>query len=152
MIKGAKFSPDKVYRYRLWRLWNSDKPLILFVGLNPSTADENVDDPTIRRCIRFAMLWGYGGMYFGNLFAYRNTYPEQLKICSVDPLGPDNDAELLDMKAGTLKAVLCWGNGGLFKGRGKEVEQMFPDAWSFGYTNQGQPKHPLYLPKSARLR
>ena len=151
MEKGAKFSPDRVYRYRLWRFWDRRKGLVLFIGLNPSTADEKVNDPTIRRCIRFSMDWGYGGMLMGNIFAYRNTYPETLKICNVDPIGAENDAELYDMNAEAKLTVLCWGNGGVYKGRGWEVEQMFPNAWSFGHSKQAQPLHPLYIAKNTML-
>lgn len=151
MERGAKFSPDKVYRYRLWRYWDRRKELVLFIGLNPSTADENIDDPTIRRCIGFAMDWGFGGMLMGNLFAFRNTYPETLKICTVDPIGIDNDMELHGMNLEAKLTVLCWGNGGLYKGRGREVELMFPSAYNLGYSKQGQPKHPLYLPKNTLL-
>lgn len=152
MEKGAKFSPDRVYRYRLWRFWDKRKGLVLFIGLNPSTADENVDDPTIRRCIGFAMDWGYGGLLFGNIFAYRNTYPEQLKTCDVDPVGVENDEELYAMNSEAKITILAWGNGGLYKGRGNIVSyEMFPNAYSLGYTKQGQPKHPLYLPKDALL-
>lgn len=148
---GAKLSPDRLYRYRLWRIWDKSKPLILFIGLNPSTADEWVNDPTIRRCIGFAHDWGYGGMLFGNLFAYRNTYPEQLKICTVDPIGSDNDIELKAMNAEASKTILCWGNDGTYMGRGAIVMKMFPDAYCFGFTKQGQPKHPLYLPKTVSI-
>ena len=97
MERGAKFSLDRVYRYRLWRFWDKRKGIVLFIGLNPSTADEKVNDPTIRRCIGYAMDWGYGGMLMGNIFAYRNTYPETLKICGVDPIGIENDTELRAM-------------------------------------------------------
>lgn len=151
MNKGAKFSLDRVYRYRLWRIWDERKEVVLFIGLNPSTADENIDDPTITRCIGFARDWGYGGMFMGNLFAFRNTYPETLKICVVNPVGTENDTELRAMNSETKLTVLCWGNGGVYKDRGQEVEQMFPDVWSFGYTKQGQPRHPLYLAKDTVL-
>lgn len=149
--KGAKFSDDKIYRYRLWRFWDKRKGLVLFIGLNPSTADENVDDPTIRRCIGFASDWGYGGLLMGNIFAFRNTYPETLKLCTVDPIGVENDAELRAMNAEAKLTVLAWGNWGTYKDRGHEVERMFPNAWNLGYSKQGQPRHPLYLPKNAML-
>ena len=71
MKSHATFSSCKKYRYSLFRIWDEDKPLVLFIGLNPSTADEKEDDPTIRRCINFAKQWGYGGLIMGNLFAFR---------------------------------------------------------------------------------
>ncbi len=152
MERGAKFSLDRIYRYRLWRFWDKRKGLVLFIGLNPSTAGENVNDPTIRRCIGFAMDWGYGGMLMGNIFAYRNTYPETLKTCDVDPIGIENDTELYTMNSEAKRTVLCWGNGGIYKGRGNVVScKMFPNALNFGFTKQGQPKHPLYLAKNTIL-
>ncbi len=149
--KGAKLSSDRIYRYRLWRYWDLRKGLVLFIGLNPSTADEGVDDPTIRRCIGFAADWGYGGLLMGNIFAFRNTYPETLRRCTVDPVGIDNDRELRSMDSEAKLTVKAWGNGGVFQGRGRIVDQMFPAAWSFTYTKQGQPKHPLYVCKHEML-
>lgn len=151
MESGAKFSPERVYRYRLWRIWDRRKGLVLLIGLNPSTADEEKNDPTIRRGIGFAMDWGYGGLLWGNAFGYRNTYPENLKTCGVDPVGPENDAELQAMNAEANMAVLCWGDGGLYMNRGSVVQAMFPNSLCFGYTKAGQPRHPLYLPKTALL-
>ena len=78
MIKSAEFSPDKVYRYELWRIWDEALPVCMFIGLNPSTADETVDDPTIRRCINFAKEWGYGQLVMTNLFAFRATKPAEM--------------------------------------------------------------------------
>ena len=76
--RGATFSKCKIYRYRLWRIWDAKKPTVLFIMLNPSTAGSTMDDPTIKRCIGFAKSWGYGGLYVGNLFAYRSTQPKGL--------------------------------------------------------------------------
>jgi hypothetical protein len=151
MEKGALFSSDRIYRFRLWRVWDKRKGLALFIGLNPSTADENADDPTIRRCIGFASTWGYGGMFMGNIFAYRSTYPVDLKNPNIDPINPENDAELCIMNAESKLTVLCWGNHGRFNNRGDAVLLMFPDARHFGLTKEMQPKHPLYLPKNATL-
>lgn len=151
MEKGAKFSSDRVYRYRLWRIWDRMKGLVLFIGLNPSTADENIDDPTIRRCIGFVTNWGYGGLLMGNIFAFRNTYPETLKICTIDPIGSKNNTELCAMNSEAQLTVIAWGNWGVYRGRGKEVEQMFPDAYTLGCSKKGQPKHPLYLAGNTKL-
>jgi hypothetical protein len=151
MGKGAKFSPDRIHRYRLWRIWNKNKAPALFIGLNPSTADENADDPTIRRCIGFASRWGFGGLLMGNIFAYRSTYPVDLRNPDIDPLGQENDAELCAMNAEAGLTILCWGNHGVFKNRGDAVLLMFPSARHFGFTKEMQPKHPLYLPKDAPL-
>lgn len=94
--KGADLSFDRTYRYSLWRIWNADKPFVLFIGLNPSAADENEDDPTIRRCINFARRWGYGGLYMANLFALRATDPSEMKAHK-RPVGQGNDDVLLEL-------------------------------------------------------
>lgn len=94
MKKTAKLSDCRTYRYELWRTWDESKPYAMFIGLNPSTADETEDDPTIRRCINFAKTWGYGGLCMTNLFAYRATQPEDMKRAS-DPIGNKNDETLI---------------------------------------------------------
>lgn len=73
MIKDAILSEDRKYRYILSRTWDETKPTVLFIGLNPSTADEKTDDPTIRKCINYAKCWGYGKILMANLFAFRST-------------------------------------------------------------------------------
>jgi hypothetical protein len=78
MKKDAKLSDDKLYRYQLSRIWDETKPKVLFIMLNPSTADADVDDPTIRRVINFAKSWNYGGVYVVNLYAFRSTDPKGL--------------------------------------------------------------------------
>ena len=87
----AMLSVDRKYRYVLTRTWDETLSNIMFVGLNPSTADETTDDPTIRRCINFAKSWGYGGLYMVNLFAYRSTNPNNIRIVD-NPIGDDNDS------------------------------------------------------------
>ena len=91
MEKGARFSESRTHRYALWRIWEKGAPMVMFVGLNPSTADETQDDPTIRRCIDFAKRWGYGGLYMLNIFAFRATNPKDMKAAA-DPVGPDRAA------------------------------------------------------------
>ena len=147
--KGAKLTTDRLYRYLLWRIWNNTKPLVLFIGLNPSTADENIDDPTIRRCLGFAMGWGYGGLLMANLFAYRATNPKELR-CIADPIGRDNDDNIIaaNKKAGIT--ILAWGNGGQYLNRGDAVANMLPGACRLRITKLGQPQHPLYLPQNLR--
>ena len=90
---AAEFSPDRVYRYSLWRFWSKNGGYAAFISLNPSTADEHEDDPTIRRCIRYAKDWGYSGLIMLNLFAYRSTNPKRLYTID-DPIGPDNNFHL----------------------------------------------------------
>ena len=79
---GADFSECGRYRYKLWRTWDDIRPVVMFIMLNPSTADATADDPTIRRCIGFARAWGYGGVRVGNLFAWRTPYPQRVAFCS----------------------------------------------------------------------
>ena len=95
MKKGAHFSTCRRYRYRLWRIWDENKPFVLFICLNPSTADENEDDPTIRRCVRFARDWDYGGMVMVNLFAFRATDPSELYNAD-EQIGQNNSKEILE--------------------------------------------------------
>ena len=82
MKRSAKISSCGLYRYDLWRVWDSQKENVCFIGLNPSTADENKDDPTIRRCMAFAMAWGYGSLCMLNLFAFRATETNRTQIVS----------------------------------------------------------------------
>lgn len=147
--KGANFSTDRLYRYQLWRIWDETKRPALFIGLNPSTADENIDDPTIRRCIDFARQWGNGGLIMTNLFAYRSTDPKELR-CIADPVGQDNDDWLVASHKKAGITVLAWGNGGTYLNRGAIVTSMLPGATRLKITKQGQPQHPLYLPKTTR--
>lgn len=106
MEKKAIISKDKIYRYKLSRTWDSTKPTILFIGLNPSIADENVDDPTITRCINFAKDWGYGTLLMANLFAFRSTYPKDIYLID-DPIGKDNDHYLLECVTQSDLIVAC---------------------------------------------
>lgn len=142
---SAEFSPDRVYRYVLYRNWDDTKPKVLFIGLNPSTADESVDDPTIRRCKRFAADWGYGGLIMANLFAVRATDPKVM-IAHDAPIGPEN-SEWLRALAGEADLVIAaWGNHGVHMQRDLAVLSFLPNARCLGLTKNGKPRHPLYLP------
>jgi hypothetical protein len=142
-FSGAEFSSDKKYRYVLWRIWDKTKPYILFIGLNPSTANESDDDPTIRRVKKFAHTFGYGGVYMMNLFALVTPYPEELKKCD-NPIA-DNDQWLDKISKICKNVVFCWGSFKEAKERVKEVIKMFPDAWALKINSDGSPGHPLYL-------
>ena len=106
MKKDAVFSDCRNYRYALWRIWDDAKPYAMFIGLNPSTADETEDDPTIRRCMNFAKDWGYGGLCMTNLFAYRATIPANM-MSAADPVGAENNAWLANLaeNAGVIVAA-----------------------------------------------
>lgn len=144
--KGANISPCEKYRYALWRIWDEDKPMLLFIMLNPSTADASADDPTIRRCMRFAAGWGYGGIYVCNLFAFRSTSPEGLKTAE-DPIGRLNDAIIKAYLKISYTVCFAWGTKGGFMNRDKAVADIctFPGAVCLEKTKDGHPKHPLYV-------
>ena len=134
------------YRYKLSRIWNSDEPMVMFIMLNPSTADANVDDPTIRRCIGFAKSWGYGGLWVGNLFALRSPHTEDLLLAD-DPVGSQNNAALNSMADCSDLVVAAWGAfAAKFPAREAQVREMFgPRLYCLATTKGGHPQHPLYL-------
>ena len=139
---GAEFSEDRKYRYTLWRIWDNNKPMVMFIGLNPSTANETTNDPTICRVIKFAFDWGFGGVYMTNLFAYVTPYPEKLKECN-DPLA-DNDSWLEKTAHKCKKIIFAWGSFKEAAERSKEVMQMF-DGYALIINKDGSPRHPLYI-------
>ena len=148
MIRGAVLSEDRKYRYALWRIWEIEKPRVLFVCLNPSDADEFKDDPTLIRCINFAKSWGYGGVVTANLFAYRVTCPKELKKVK-RPVGSENDKWLRILSKKAEMIVGGWGNHGLYMNRSEEIVQMIPRIHCLFTNKSGQPSHPLYLPKNS---
>ena len=103
--RSATFSPDRNYRYTLWRRWLDRRPSLMVIGLNPSTADETKDDPTVRRCICFARDWGFGALCMTNLFAFRATDPNLMKAAP-EPIGDANNAALV-LTAGQAGLVLA---------------------------------------------
>jgi len=141
---GATFSDCREYRYVLWRIWDDDKPKVMFIGLNPSTADEKTDDATIRRCIGFAESWDFGGIYMLNLFAFKATLPKDLKLAA-QPIGEENDMYLTRYAEKSSLIIGAWGNHGVFLNRGSEVIEMFPAMHCLKMTKMNQPAHPLYL-------
>jgi len=146
METGAKFSDCKTYRYALWRYWNkrSQTDFAMFIGLNPSTADEVEDDPTIRRCIRFAKDWDYGGLVMLNAYAFRATDPKVMKA-ALAPIGPENDAALrkYGQQAGII--VAAWGAHCKELREQQICESIDRKIHCLGVTKHGRPKHPLYL-------
>jgi len=144
----AVLSPCRTWRYALERRWGSG-PFVLFVGLNPSTADESEDDPTIRRCVRFAKGWGYGGLLMGNLFAYRATRPADM-IAAEDPVGPDTDVWLTTLAIRSGLVVAAWGAHPFSRGRDKDVVDLLGNMYALGLTKSGAPRHPLYLRRDSK--
>ena len=143
MKNTAKLSRCRRFRYALWRTWDDSKPYVMFIGLNPSTADETTDDPTLIRCMNFAKAWGYGGVCMANLFAYRATDPAEMKAVE-KPIGSQNNKwlKLLAEDAGLI--VGAWGNDGAFLGRSEQVKKRLPDMQCLKMNKSGEPAHPLY--------
>jgi hypothetical protein len=144
----AVYSPCQRYRYLLTRIWDSAGPRMLFVLLNPSTATEAQNDPTVERCERRARALGYGGFRVTNIFAFRATDPRRMRA-EPDPVGPQNDAAIAG-SAGWADGILCaWGTHGAHLRRGAEVEALLratgQPLWHLGLTAAGLPRHPLYI-------
>ena len=144
MMKDAILSEDRKYRYILSRTWDETKPTVLFIGLNPSTADENENDPTIRRCIKFAKSWGYGGLLMANLFAFRSTNPQEL-YSAQDPIGSENNYFIKEYADKSELIIACWGNHGRFNNRSQKVFELLGGLNCLDINKSGEPKHPLYI-------
>lgn len=152
---GAVFSRCGTWRYLLWRMHHPRGKLLGMGMLNPSTADEHRNDPTIARCHRLARAMGYPGLLIWNLFALRATDPGTLRKAR-DPVGPDNDSAIDLALSLCARTVLAWGNHGKLAGRSAAVmERCAATSQSlaaFGLTRQGEPRHPLYLAANVRPR
>jgi len=157
---GAVFSEDRIYRYTLWRRW--EKPdmfnksicsdMLCVIGLNPSTADETKNDPTITRCIGFAKRWGYNGLIMLNAFAFRSTCPIAMRN-HPHPIGPDNDRAIQFVVSRAGRTIIAWGNHGSHENRSRDVKRILfgRTVYHFGLTKSGEPKHPLYLRSDSML-
>lgn len=151
----ADFSPCGLFRYTLTRRW-SEGPTMVFIGLNPSTADEHKLDPTVKRCVIRAQRLGFGRLVMLNLFAFRATDPKVMHArhaAGYDVIGPDNDWNLREECLGAKTVVCAWGNLGTLAGRDKAVLRLLGGIRLFclGKSKGGHPKHPLYLPYSRQL-
>jgi hypothetical protein len=146
---GAVFDASRRYRFELWRRWSSG-PFCMFVCLNPSTADETKNDPTVTRCINYAKAWGFGAFLMTNLFAFRATDPRVMKR-EADPVGVGNDDTLIRLAAKAGIVVAGWGAHGGHLGRSAEVRAMLPNLHALALTEKPrgtasvEPRHPLYL-------
>jgi hypothetical protein len=141
MKKAAILSEDNLYRYQLSRIWDESKPPILFIMLNPSCADAAHDDPTIRRVIRFATSWGYGGVYVTNLYAFRSTDPKVLKHTD-DPVGKENISYITHLIGMVDKVVYAWGNN---QKEPTWLSELVQTPYCIDLSKKRIPKHPLYL-------
>jgi hypothetical protein len=116
----------------------------MFIGLNPSTADETRDDPTIRRCIGFAKKWGYGALCMTNLFAWRATKPADMRR-QIDPVGVDNDRWLKECAMGAGIVIAAWGTNGSHENRAGHVMHEITNLRCLRKNADGSPMHPLYV-------
>ena len=149
---GATFSPCRRYRYTLNREWREGEGTCTFVMLNPSTATEQILDPTVRRCVGYAQDWGYKRLQVLNIFAFRATDPKELYLVA-DPVGPENDDAIVIGAGGSDLVVCAWGNHGKLNGRGREVLGLlseYAEPMVLAMTKANHPNHPLYLKASLR--
>lgn len=150
--QGAVFTRDRLHRYTLWRRFQPQAEIgrmIAFIGLNPSTADETQNDPTVRRCIGFAQDWGYDGMVMLNIFAYRATDPTVMKAIE-NPIGRRNTRAIRCTAHAVDRVICCWGVHGAHRNRGPAIRNLLlkdgiSHVFHLGLTQSGHPKHPLYL-------
>lgn len=149
--RSAVFSPCQVYRYQLCRVWDPATYCCNFIMLNPSTADEVRNDPTVERCERRARAWNYGGLLVTNIFAFRSTDPKLMKAAA-DPVGPNNDHAIIETAKESGIVICAWGQHGKHNGRSADVVRLLMRS-GLGHklhvlrmSASGEPWHPLYLP------
>lgn len=144
----AVYSDCLHYRYALTRVWDEDGERALFVMLNPSTATEVQNDPTVERCERRARALGFGAFRVLNIFAWRDTDPRAMRAAE-DPIGPENDAAMLDSLPWADQVICAWGTHGAHLDRGPAVERLLRKSgkplYHLGLSQAGHPKHPLYI-------
>ena len=144
MERTARISGDGIYRYDLTRHWGPSVSVCTFIMLNPSTADANQDDPTIRRCMGFARRWGHGGLRVVNLYAFRATRPIELQN-AIDPMGPENPGYLENAVLWSDVLIAAWGAHPI--GVPHEARRVLFAAklLCLGVTKHGHCRHPLYV-------
>jgi hypothetical protein len=144
----AVYSDCEKYRYSLTRVWETAGKKALFIMLNPSTATEIQNDPTVERCERRARTLGFGAFCVTNIFAWRDTDPKKMRAAT-DPVGPENDTTILESCSWADSVICAWGTHGAHRDRGPYVERLLRDNVSqlfhLGLTKHGHPKHPLYI-------
>lgn len=150
-LSTAVYSSCERYRYSLSRVWDANARRVMFVMLNPSTADELQNDPTVERCEQRARRLGYGAFRVTNIFAFRATDPRNMRT-QADPQGPDN-VQTLDAGAAWADDIIAaWGTHGEHRNQGPVAAMMLARTgvplYHLGLTKHGHPRHPLYLPYS----
>ncbi len=145
---SATYSDDELYRYQLTRVWAPGAGRVSFVMLNPSTATERQNDPTVERCERRARALGFGAFRVVNIFAWRATDPRDMRAAS-DPVGPENDAAIVEAARWADRVICAWGTHGAHLGRGAAVEALLRETgrplFHLGLSKAGHPRHPLYI-------
>lgn len=153
--RTATFDSTGSYRYCLGRRWQSKGPEVAFVMLNPSRADAQKDDPTLRACIQFAQRWEFVSLSVVNLFGYRTPHPAELKQAA-EPVGIENDAYVLESVRRAKRVVLAWGNEGGLLGRDRAMLTLLKPYQSkltcLQLNRSGQPRHPLYIKRCQKLK
>jgi hypothetical protein len=147
--RGAVFSRDRRHRYLLWRRLAGGAGAMLVIALNPSSADETMDDSTVRRCIGFARQWGFPLLYVANLFAFRATRPRDLHRAA-NPRGADNRRWLTLLAAEVDFTLAAWGNGGRWRQADLDILPELRQPYCLGLTRHGAPLHPLRVPRRER--
>lgn len=147
MIKTAFLNGD--YRYFLAREWMPELPPLVFCMLNPSTADDQKDDPTVKRCIRFAVERGYGGLVVVNLMAWRATDPDSLPLSMHRAVGPRN-AEFIEQSVKGRDVIVAWGahrraTADIVRAASQLLHAHANNVYCLGRTKDGSPRHPLYI-------
>lgn len=162
MSRQCEFSSDRIYRYTLWREWDVDSltgcaddlprvhEYLAVIGLNPSTADETQDDPTIKKCVKFAKRWGFGALCMTNLFAYRSTFPRDLLKVD-DPTGPENLQHLFMAARDAGMVLAAWGKSvPIISSRAEFVSGVLKaggvNLFALRKNSDGSPQHPIYVP------
>lgn len=158
--RGCILSDCGSYRYRLWREWDRTQPTLVFLMLNPSTADHLTNDATIARCMTRAMAGGFGRLDVVNLFPLRATNPDEL-LTHPDPIGPKGggisaDGAILDALERASTVICAWGSHAAASSRAAEVVRLISMVgWRnrlmhLGLNKDGSPKHPLYIAASTK--
>lgn len=148
--RAAVFSPCRKWRYHLQHVWDDSQANLIWMMLNPSTADELKNDPTVERCEQRARMWGFGGVEVFNIFSYRATDPDDMKAY-IDPIGPNNDDWMIQFakKSQSTTAIIGWGEHGKHRGRGEAVLDIIKrhngQVNALKVNASGHPKHPLYI-------
>jgi hypothetical protein len=158
VIREATISRCGKYRYTLYRRWAlgpaaADQKPVLWIMLNPSTADHRTDDNTIRRCVDFSKRWGYSSLYVANLYAWRTTYPHELRLVDdATARGPENQQFIEYLVSRSALVVCAWGGAVRHQQATRDQLNCVSEAWCLGKTKNGEPLHPLYLRGDTQLQ